>query len=199
MTRHRSRDQPLHQLAPPRVDDREAHAPDRAAHQVHAEQPRNQKIDIARSRLAHELVLRGHGIRAPGALLHRHVGVHARVAAFGIRVVVVVEHGAVRGTLDEQRDFPFAQRAKAVVDGRERLDRERRRVLERRKVRSDGADGEHFGRRVAEREAEAGREQQRKPEHPEQRFRLAQELAEPHERQLKERMVTHRADGVPSA
>ena len=199
VTRHRSGDEPLHQLAPPRVDDREAHAPDRAAHQVHAEQPRNQEIDVAGSRLAHELIFGGHGIRAPGALLHRHVGSHARVAPFGIRVVVVVDDGAVRGTLDEQCDFPLAQRAQAVVDGRERLDRERGRVLERRKVRSDDADGQHFGRRVAEREPEAGREQQRKPEHPKQRFRLAQELAKPDERQLHERMVTHRADGAPSA
>ncbi len=113
------------------------------------------------------------GSRAPGALLHGGIGAHARVAPFGIRVVVVIEHGAVRARLDEQRDLPLAQRAKAVVGGAERLDGERSGVLERRKVRPDDADGEHLGRRVAEREAEAGREQQRKPEDPEQRFRLA--------------------------
>jgi hypothetical protein len=85
----------------------------------------------------------------------------------------VVENGAVRGTLDEQCDLPLAQRTQAVVDAGERLDREGRRVFERRAVRSDHTDGQHFGRRVAKREPEAGREQQRKAEHPEQRLRLA--------------------------
>ena len=69
--RHRRRDQPLQQLAPPRVDDREADAPDRAAHQVHAEQSRHEEVDVARARLAHQLVVRGDRIRAPGAAAAR--------------------------------------------------------------------------------------------------------------------------------
>ena len=133
VTRHRSRDEPLHQLAPPRVDDGEAHAPDRPAHEVHAEQPRHEEVDVARPRLAHQLLARRHGIHSAGTLLHREIRAHPRVSPLRIRVVVVVDDGARGGALDEQRDSPFAERTQAFLERRERIDGERRRVLERRR------------------------------------------------------------------
>jgi hypothetical protein len=199
MARHRSCDEPLHQLAASRVDDCEAHAPDRAAHEIHSEQPGNQKVDVAGARLAHQLILCDDGILASGALLHGRIGAHTRIAPFGIGVVVVVNDRPVCRALDEQRDSAFTQRAKAVFYGRKRVHCERRGVFERRGVAADLADAEHFRRRVAERKAETGCEEQRKTEDPKQRFRLAEELAEAHERQLYEWMITHRADAVPSA
>jgi hypothetical protein len=53
----------------------------------------------------------------------------------------VVDDGAFGGTLNEQRDSPFAQRPQAFLECGERIDGERRRLDERRVIRADDADG----------------------------------------------------------
>jgi hypothetical protein len=62
--------------------------------------------------------------------------------------------------------------------------------------RHDG-DADRFRRAAAERDAETRRKQERKHERPEDRFRLADELAHPDEHELDERGpalgVSHRA------
>jgi hypothetical protein len=66
------------------------------------------------------------------------------------------------------------------------------------------ADADRLGAGVAERQPQRDGHQDRETEHPEQRARLAAQLAQTHQRQLHHRMtsgaaVSHRADAVPSA
>ena len=86
--RHRRRDEPLHQLAAPRIDDREPEAPDGVAHDAHADEAGHQEVDVARARLADQVVLDRHGIDAAARHLQRPIGSRARRPRLGIRVVV---------------------------------------------------------------------------------------------------------------
>jgi hypothetical protein len=90
-----------------------------------------------------------------------------------------------------------AQRAQTVFQRRKRIGGERRRLRERALRFADDADRNDFCGRVAKREPEPCHEQQRKAEDPEQRFGLAQKLAEAHQRELPQRVITHRAGAVP--
>ena len=84
---HRRGDETLEQFLLARVDDREAEAPDAAAHDVHAEQAGHHEIDVARAVLAHVLIGGGDRVAATGAALHGVVDDEARGARFGARVV----------------------------------------------------------------------------------------------------------------
>ena len=118
MPRHRRRHQPLEQLLAPRVDDREADAPDAAAHDVHAEQAGNHEVDVARARLANERIARrGRGSDAAGAALDRVVDEQARRSALGPRVVeTVLDRARPAAALHHERDLAVAQRREAAVE-----------------------------------------------------------------------------------
>src|SRR5215213_6015411 len=64
-TRHRSGHQPLGELPPARVDDRETESPQCIAHDAEADEPGHYEIHIAAARFADELVAGRSGIDAP--------------------------------------------------------------------------------------------------------------------------------------
>ena len=93
---HRRRHVALEQLALPSLHDREPDAPDPAAQQVHAEQPGNQKIDVARSRCGRALIAHGDEIPPAARALQRVVHLEPRELALRARRVVA-EHDGVAG------------------------------------------------------------------------------------------------------
>ena len=80
----------LEQLALAIVDESESHAPHAGVHQVHAEQARNQKVDVARAGLAGSLRGGGQRIRAAGGGLQGVVGLRAGQDALGACGIVAV-------------------------------------------------------------------------------------------------------------
>ena len=70
----------------------EPQSPHRRAHQVHPQQPRHNKVDVARAGLVHQLIFCRDRIAAPCRNLNRAVRDHPRYPRIGIRVVVPVHH-----------------------------------------------------------------------------------------------------------
>src|SRR5207245_2612909 len=101
--RHEALQQPL----VPGLNHRETHAPQAAAHEVHAEQAGDQEVDVAGARLGDPLVAREQAIGAALTALQRLVHLQARQAALGARRVVTIEEPVARH--DEPRDAPGAE------------------------------------------------------------------------------------------
>ena len=188
----------LEELPLARLDDREPDAPDPAAQQVHAEQPRNEEIDVARSGRGGALIAHCNQIPPAARALQHVVHLEARQPALGARRVVAVDDGVARNR--EQRDPARPQpesRGRRIEHGGD----EPRRRIERRRQRAVAgptcdADLQPAGARVPEGESQREREHDRKPEDPEHRLRLAIELAHARERQLVHRMLTYHGVAV---
>ena len=207
--RHRRRDEPFHEVTAARIDDREAESPERVAHDAEAHQSGDDEVDIPAPRLAHQIVARGHRIDPSGRALDRPVGEQPRGSAVRVRIVVPENDPAVVRRLSEEHRLASEQRARrpCIV---EQLDRQSGLRFERaRDIRRRRDDGQHCHRPSAKRDAEGGRQQDRKEHRPEHRFRLADELADPREDQLPLRVeaaasegsgrATHREDADRSA
>src|SRR2546422_5289437 len=98
----------LQQLLGARLHDREAHPPQAASHEVHAEKAGDEEIDVARPRLRDALVAHHRGIGPAMRALHRRVHLEAREAALGAgRVVAVYDRIARQHT---EGDAPGAER-----------------------------------------------------------------------------------------
>ena len=221
MPRHGRGHQALHEVLAAGIHDGESHAPDGAAHQIHPQQAGDQEIDIARPRLAHELVGEGNRIDAAGGPLDRAIRQQARRAAFGIGVVIAVDHAAAGPGAASSATLPARNASSAAAAGNCCHIEELILAERLRQLRRDGGDFEHVRGAVAEGDAEAGGQQDGEDEYPEQGFRLAHEFQKPHQRQLRQRMLppgrpaaeisgglagseigdgdfTHRANAVPS-
>ena len=178
--RHRRGDEALEQILPPLVDDREAEAPDAAAHDRHAEQAGHDEVDVARAVLANVPLGDGSGIAAPGAALHGVVHHEAGGARVGPRVIVLDTRRApspLGATTSATR--PCAARAAALSGGSSSTaspESRRSAVGERLAARRAVDHGDvHDVRRLApERDAESDGEKNRKAERPEQRLGFAQ-------------------------
>src|SRR6185503_8142502 len=181
---------------------RESDAPDPAAEQVHAQQARNEKIDVARAWRRCPNIARDEAVRATLGPLQHVVDFEPGPSALRPRRVVPVDERVAMGArYHEQRDASRAQ------------PRERRRGIEhargepRGRVEDRGndavalarlhADLELAGPGIPKREAERKREHDGKPEDPEYCLGLTIELAHARERELEHRMLTYHAAAVP--
>jgi hypothetical protein len=166
-------------------------SPDRVAHDAEADETRNEEVDVARARLSYQLVADRDRVHTPGRALDRAIGEHPRGPALRIGVVVTVDDGAARTCSGKQRGLSSPE------------DRARRRVVqvphveprfapERLRDRRVGCHDRHgIHRPAAERNPEPRRQENWKEHRPEDRFGLARELANPHERELDERVSRH--------
>jgi hypothetical protein len=145
----------LDQVLAPGIDDGKTHPPDRASHEIHAEQTGNQEIDVARTRLAHREIARSHWIGAARGLLDSLFGEHARGASFGIGVVIAVGHFAMRARRDEQGHFAGAQGL--FAGGRVHLAYIEKFFAPQRICQPgrDGGDPEHFRGTIAKGQTQA--------------------------------------------
>ena len=119
--------------------------------------------------------MRRHDVATPVRALQRVVGVAARRERLGARRIEAIDH-ALRRVLDHQRHLAVPQRVLRLVR-RHHLRNERARLAQRRELALvQHRDRHAVGRLVAEGESERQRQDDRKPEHPEHRLRLADEL-----------------------
>src|SRR2546422_4211498 len=81
----------LEQLALPRLDDGEADAPDAAPEQIHAEQPGDQEVDVARARSDRAVIAYGDEILPTARPLQHIVDFEAREPTLGASRVVAVD------------------------------------------------------------------------------------------------------------
>src|SRR6266705_3175277 len=192
---HRRRHVALQQLLGARLHDREAHPPQAASHEVHAEEAGDEEIDVARPRLRDALVAHHRGICPTVRALHRRVHLEAREAALGAgRVVAVHDRITGRHAEGDATGAKLEPRLPRIEHG----DGEARRCAQRRRERAVSRPPQHRHPQlarppVAERNAEREGEHDGNPEHPEDRLRLAVELAHPGEGELPQRVITHRA------
>ena len=87
---HRRRHVPLEQLFLTRLDDGEPDSPNPATEQIHAEQPRNQEVDVARPRRNDTIVPNRRDVLAAARALHDFVHLQAREPAFRARRIVAI-------------------------------------------------------------------------------------------------------------
>ena len=163
--------------------------------------PGQQQVDVARADRLDRRLARRKRIHASGRALQQVVHRAARQPALGARRVEVIDRRWTRfhdhldlGALKRPRDLFSAQRAHR--DAGRALQRPRR---QRRAGPLDHADDDGLVAARAEGHAQRARQQDRKHEDPEERVGLAQELAQPRERELHQRWIgaaaiTHRAD-----
>ena len=113
--RHRRGDESLEQVLTPLIDDREAESPDAAAHDRHAEQTRDDEVDVARAALADvSLASTDSDVAAPGAALDRVVRPCSRaVRASGRVSSYSYPTPPIAVGSDDERDAPGAQRDRA--------------------------------------------------------------------------------------
>jgi hypothetical protein len=104
---HRRRHEALEQLLLARLHHREADAPDAAPQQVHAEQPRDEEVDVPRAGLGHALVAYGRRVRPAPRMLQHRVHLEPGQPALGAGRVVAVYEGIPRD--HEQRDAAGAE------------------------------------------------------------------------------------------
>jgi hypothetical protein len=182
---HRGREHPLDELLRAHLDDEVPDPPHAALHQVEADEPGDQEVDVASTRLGHTLVGHGQRISASRGALQDVVDGRAREPRLGTRLVESIGDG-IAGHHDE-RHLSGAQLARRLVrrsDGR---------LHARRSQRCQGIlrpwpvlDVDHDGLRgpVAKGDPERHREDHREAECPEQSARLAEEEPEAREREL---------------
>jgi hypothetical protein len=178
------------------IHDREADAPDAAAHEIHAEQTGHDEVDVARAALRHLRFGDGNRIFLSAGPLHDPIDHHARRSRLGPGFVEAILDAAVRLRHDHERNLA---RAKRRGGGRvvERRDHDAGCLLQRvhnrsiRRARHDG-NARCFSGPIPKRDTKAGREHNGEDEHPEDRFRLAIELTEPCERELADRRCVAR-------
>ncbi|MEZ5285336.1 MAG: polyphosphate kinase 1 [Vicinamibacterales bacterium] len=200
---HGRRHQALEQLPGPRLDDRKADAPEARAHDVHAEQARHEPVDVAGPDDLDRAGLRGEDVLPARRLLQGPVHRQAGHLALGAGLVEAVHER--RPGIDDNGDA-------AVPDGA--FDRIRvepangeaagRGQLGGGPIPRGGGDDAHrhrLGAARAKGDAQRARHDDGEREDPEDGLRLAEELAEPAERQLDERMrraaaISHRAGAV---
>ena len=195
---HRCRQVPLEQLPLPGLHDRESDAPDPAAQQVHAQQPGNEEVDVARPRRNGAVISNHDEIFAPTGTLQRVVHFEPRQTALRARRVVAIHH-RVPGN-DQQRHATGLE-TQACSGGIEHGGHQARRGRERRGHRAvtgprHDTDLQLPRPGVAEGQAEREREHDRKAEDPEHRFRLAVELAHARQRELVHRVLTYHGAAV---
>src|SRR6058998_3487351 len=104
---HRRRHVALEQLFLARLHDRKPYSPDPATQQVHAEQSRDEEIDVAGARRGCAIVANRDRILPAARALEYLVHLEPREAALGAGRVVAVDDRSTREY--EERDPPGAQ------------------------------------------------------------------------------------------
>ena len=170
---HRRGDEALEQLARAHLDDREADAPQAARHQVHAEQARDEEVDVARAGLGHARVVRpAVGIDAARGALQGVVDDAARAdAALGARRVEAVGARRAPGATTTSATLPVRSACARRCRRRAHETCTSRLLAERAPARSSAPrarldrDPDRLGRLVAEGDAErdASRTGSRRP------------------------------------
>jgi hypothetical protein len=92
----------LKQFPLPHFHQRESDAPHAGVHQVHAQQARNQEVDIARTRLARRLRYRVDGIPASRGGLQSVIYLGTRQHTFGTRRIVTEVNSRVVHRYDQR-------------------------------------------------------------------------------------------------
>ena len=176
----------------------EPDTPDPAAQEVHAQQPGDKEVDIARPRRDGAVVQHRDQIFAPAGALQRIVHLEPRETALRPRRVVAI-HNRIPGK-DQDRHATRLE-AQPRGGGIEHGGYEARRRRERRGHRAVAGPGHDADLQlsrpgVAEGEAEREREHDGKAEHPEDRLGLAVELAHARQRELVHRVLTYHGAAV---
>src|SRR5581483_4106830 len=110
---HGSGDKPLQQFALTHVDERESYPPHARVHQVHPQQARDEKVDVAGARLAGNSCAGGNGILAAGYRLQSVIHLRACQNAFRTRRVVAIFESTLAAGMMTRSYFPKRERFSA--------------------------------------------------------------------------------------
>src|SRR5690242_4943830 len=96
-TPHWRRGEALKEFPRTRDHDRESESPESAAHQVHSDQTRHEKINVASARLRHLLFTDAHDVRSSFTLLQHVVNEESCTPAFRTRRIETISERVVLG------------------------------------------------------------------------------------------------------
>jgi hypothetical protein len=200
---HGRGEQALEQLTHTHVHDDPGHAPHGSGHEVHGQKAGNEKVDVARARLVHFFVAHQARLDLAGCALEDLIHRRARLAGFGSRRIETIGDGLLwRLRRHEQKVHASGPQLGFRAGGVERLHLNLgsfEYVLKVGRDARQGADDGWLGAAHAEGDAKGDGQQHRKPESPEKDTRLAANLPQARERELKDGIRTfarlsHRAN-----